>query len=174
MGFYERVKEAVEDGKFEMVAMFMPVLAARLEYILRKTLMYQARTNEGAATAITILETVKQGCKLTLTILGGVAGKASGLIGVSLGSAECAAVATMTQMAAEQLYEGKLEVGSILLAGGKEGFITFINSLVSGALAQKFQALFNLKLSTSIPNDALRNFAANRVADITSRHECQF
>ncbi|MBK6828971.1 MAG: DUF4157 domain-containing protein [Chitinophagaceae bacterium] len=103
VGFYERVKEAVEDGKFEMVAMFMPVLAARLEYILRKTLMYQARTNEGAATAITILETVKQGCKLTLTILGGVAGKASGLIGVSLGSAEGAAVATMTQMAAEQL-----------------------------------------------------------------------
>ena len=165
---YLSVSKAVQEGKYEAAIVVMPIIADEIEKILRKTYAYRARTLEGAGTVVTALQAVRVGCNIALTIMGGVAGKAYGLLGVSAGSAAGAGGATLTQETAMQLSEGRFDPGSILAKAGKDAAITFIGSYIGGSLAGKFQGIFNARLAAQIPNETLRLFMANRVADLAS------
>jgi hypothetical protein len=95
-------------------------------------------------------------------------GKAYGLIGISAGSAAGAGVGTLTQETAMQLSEGKFDPGSILFKTGKDAAMTFIGSMIGGALGSKFASLLGPRLATVIPNEAVRQFVVARVADVGS------
>ena len=163
-----KVDLAVGLDQYEAALVAMPMVADEIEEFYRKTVTYGQRVNQGASTVVTGLQYVRAGCNIVLTVGGGVMGKAYGLIGISAGSAAGAATGTFTQETAMQLAQGKFDPGSILFKTGKDAAMTFIGSMIGGALGSKFASLLGPRLATVIPNEAVRQFVVARVADVGS------
>jgi len=161
---YNSAKGAYQKGWYEAVVMVLPTLAEEIADILLRTYRYSGLIMSGAGRIVQALEIVKAGSKIALTIGGGVAGKGLGLLGVSLGSGAGAGFSTLTQ----EVAAGNTDVGSIIKKTGKDAMLTSISTLIGGALAGKFQALFNARLAAQIPDAVIRTFWANRVADVAS------
>jgi hypothetical protein len=162
------VETAVTLEKYEAALIIMPIVADEIEEIYRKTITYEQRTLEGASTVVTGLQYIRAGCNIVLTVGGGIAGKAYGLIGISAGSAAGAGIGTLTQETAMQLAEHRLDVGSILFKTGKDAAMTFVGSMIGGALASKFASILGTRLATIIPNERVRAFVIGRIADASS------
>jgi len=167
-GHVDNLDVAVALRKYEAALMTMPLVADEIEEMLRRVYTYEQRTLEGASAAITGLQAVRTGCSIVLTVGGGVAGKAYGLIGISAGSAAGAGVGTLTQETAMQFSEDRFDPGSILWKSGKDAALTFIGSMIGGALASKFQGLLSVRLEKVISNESVRTFVISRAADATS------
>jgi hypothetical protein len=163
-----KVDTAVALSQYEAALIAMPMVADEIEEFYRKTVTYGQRVNAAASSIVTGLQYVRAGCNIVLTVGGGVMGKAYGLIGISAGSAAGAATGTFTQETAMQLAEGKFDPGSILFKTGKDAAMTFIGSMIGGALGSKFASLLGPRLATVIPNEAVRQFVVARVADVGS------
>ena len=163
-----RVDSAVALNQYEAALISMPMVADEIEEFYRKTVTYGQRVNAAASSIVTGLQYVRTGCNIVLTVGGGVMGKAYGLIGISAGSAAGAATGTFTQETAMQLAQGKFDAGSILFKTGKDAAMTFIGSMIGGALGSKFASLLGPRLATIIPNEAVRQFVVGRVADVGS------
>jgi hypothetical protein len=161
-----KVDTAVAIGQYEAALIAMPMVADEIEEFYRKTVTYGQRVNAAASSIVTTLQYVRAGCNIVLTVGGGVMGKAYGLIGISAGSAAGAATGTFTQETAMQLAQGKFDPGSILFKTGKDAAMTFIGSMIGGALGSKFASLLGPRLATVIPNEAVRQFVVARVADV--------
>jgi hypothetical protein len=162
------IDTAVSLGKYEAALVTMPIVADEIEEMYRKVISYRQRTTEGAARVVTGLQLVRKGCNIVLTVGGGVMGKAYGLIGISAGSAAGAGIGTLSQETAMQLSEGHADPGSILYKTGKDVAITFIFSMIGGALGGKFASLLGSRLAKIIPNEGVRIFVIGRVADASS------
>jgi hypothetical protein len=161
-----KVDTAVALRQYEAALIAMPMVADEIEEFYRKTVTYGQRVNAAASSIVTTLQYVRAGCNIVLTVGGGVMGKAYGLIGISAGSAAGAATGTFTQETAMQLAQGKFDPGSILFKTGKDAAMTFIGSMIGGALGSKFASLLGPRLATVIPNEAVRQFVVARVADV--------
>ncbi|HXH23321.1 MAG TPA: hypothetical protein VNN10_14955 [Dehalococcoidia bacterium] len=166
-GHTRSIETAVIGGQYEAALLTIPIVADEIQEFIRKVFAYRRRTLEGAATVIKGLEAVKVGCKVVLTIGGGVAGRAYGMLGIAGGSAAGAGGAEMAFEAASQVGQGRFDPGAILWKGGKEAVVTFITSLIGGALGSKFQAMLGNRL-TFVTNDSVRTFLIGRLADAGS------
>ncbi|HWC31217.1 MAG TPA: hypothetical protein VG845_14140, partial [Dehalococcoidia bacterium] len=163
-----KVDTAVTIGQYEAALVAMPMVADEIEEMYRATTSYGRRVNAAASTIVTTLQYVRAGCNIILTVGGGVMGKAYGLLGVAGGSAAGAGIGTFTQETAFQLASGKFDPGSILFKTGKDAAMTFIGSMIGGALGSKFASLLGPRLATVIPNEAVRQFVIGRVADVSA------
>jgi hypothetical protein len=161
-----KVDTAVALRQYEAALIAMPMVADEIEEFYRKTVTYGQRVNAAASSIVTTLQYVRAGCNIVLTVGGGIMGKAYGLVGISAGSAVGAGVGTFTQETAMQLAQGKFDPGSILFKTGKDAAMTFIGSMIGGALGSKFASLLGPRLATVIPNEAVRQFVVARVADV--------
>jgi hypothetical protein len=159
---------AVLVGEYELALLTIPMIADRASDYFRRGIAYQRNARAGASTVVAGLQAVRTACSVVLTIGGGVAGRAYGLIGVSAGSAAGAGFSTLSQETAMGLAAGNFKPGSVLFKSGKDAAMAFIGSMIGGALASKFTTMLEGPMAKIIVNAKWREFVIGRIADVGS------